>query len=35
MSDTPILPEWNDELLLPPTYEEHLRKQNAQERNDD
>jgi general secretion pathway protein D len=35
MSDTPILPEWNDELVLPPTYEEHLRKQNAQERNDD
>ena len=34
-SDTPILPEWNDELVLPPTYEEHLRKQNAQERNDD
>ena len=35
MSDTPILPEWNDELVLPPTYEEHLRKQNAQERNND
>ena len=35
MTDTPILPEWNDELVLPPTYEEHLRKQNAQERNND
>ncbi|CAI85335.1 MULTISPECIES: type II secretion system secretin GspD [Pseudoalteromonas] len=34
-TDTPILPEWNDELILPPTYEEHLRKQNAQERKDD
>ncbi|MGK0514632.1 MAG: general secretion pathway protein D, partial [Gammaproteobacteria bacterium] len=27
--------EWNDELVLPPTYEESLRKQNAQERKDD
>ena len=35
MTDTPILPEWNDELVLPPTYEESLRKQNAQERKDD
>ena len=35
MTDTPVLPEWNDELVLPPTYEEHLRKQNAQERKDD
>ncbi|WP_213611166.1 type II secretion system secretin GspD [Pseudoalteromonas sp.] len=35
MTDAPILPEWNDELVLPPTYEEHLRKQNAQERNND
>jgi general secretion pathway protein D len=35
MSDAPILPEWNNELILPPTYEEHLRKENAQERKDD
>uniref|UniRef100_UPI003564738D type II secretion system secretin GspD n=1 Tax=Pseudoalteromonas sp. TaxID=53249 RepID=UPI003564738D len=35
MSDAPILPEWNDELILPPTYEEYLRKENAQERKDD
>lgn len=35
MTDTPVLPEWNNELVLPPTYEEHLRKQNAQERKDD
>jgi general secretion pathway protein D len=35
MTDLPILPEWNDELVLPPTYEEHLQKQNAKERQDD
>ncbi|TMO04254.1 type II secretion system secretin GspD [Pseudoalteromonas sp. S558] len=34
-TDSPILPEWNDELVLPPTYEDSLRKQNAQERKDD
>lgn len=35
MTDKPILPEWNDELVLPPTYEDYLRKQNAQERKND
>ncbi|KPH56734.1 general secretion pathway protein GspD [Pseudoalteromonas porphyrae] len=35
LTDSPILPEWNDALILPPTYEEYLRKQNADERNDD
>ncbi|WP_105166945.1 type II secretion system secretin GspD [Pseudoalteromonas sp. T1lg23B] len=32
---TPVLPEWNDELVLPPTYEEYLNKQNNNERNND
>ncbi|CAM4288225.1 type II secretion system secretin GspD [Pseudoalteromonas byunsanensis] len=32
---TPVLPEWNDELVLPPTYEEYLNEQNNNERNND
>ncbi|MCF6437365.1 type II secretion system secretin GspD [Pseudoalteromonas sp. MMG022] len=32
---TPVLPEWNDELVLPPTYEEYLDKQNNNERSND
>lgn len=35
LTDTPILPEWNDALVLPPTYEEHLRKQNDEELKND
>ena len=35
LTDAPILPEWNDALILPPTYEEYLKQQNANERNDD
>lgn len=30
-SDVPILPEWNDALVLPPTYEEFLNGKNEQE----
>ncbi|BBN80238.1 type II secretion system protein GspD [Pseudoalteromonas sp. A25] len=33
--ETPVLPEWNDALVLPPTYEEFLNKQNIKERNND
>ncbi|MBQ4852239.1 type II secretion system secretin GspD [Pseudoalteromonas sp. MMG012] len=29
--DTPVLPEWNDALVLPPTYEEFLSGKNKQE----
>ncbi|OHU86867.1 MULTISPECIES: type II secretion system secretin GspD [Pseudoalteromonas] len=32
---TPVLPEWNDALVLPPTYEEYLDKQNNNERSND
>lgn len=35
LTDVPILPEWNDALVLPPTYEEYLRQQNTDERNND
>ena len=35
LEDAPILPEWDDALVLPPTYEEYLKQQNANERNDD
>ena len=35
LTDAPILPEWNDALVLPPTYEEYLRQQNTDERNND
>ncbi|MGO3849566.1 MAG: type II secretion system secretin GspD [Pseudoalteromonas prydzensis] len=35
LTDVPILPEWNDALVLPPTYEEYLKQQNADERNND
>ncbi len=31
----PMLPEWDDALVLPPTYEEYLREQNKAERNND
>ncbi|OUL57396.1 type II secretion system secretin GspD [Pseudoalteromonas ulvae] len=36
-STTPILPEWNDELILPPTYEQYLHSENKklQEKKDD
>ncbi|MBQ4834170.1 type II secretion system secretin GspD [Pseudoalteromonas sp. MMG010] len=35
LTDTPLLPKWDDELTLPPTYEEHLKSQNDQEREND
>ncbi|GAP74388.1 general secretion pathway protein D [Pseudoalteromonas sp. SW0106-04] len=31
----PLLPEWNDALVLPPTYEEYLKEQNKAERDND
>ena len=31
-SDVPLLPSWNDELILPPTYEEHLKALSSKER---
>lgn len=31
-SDSPVLPSWDDELILPPTYEEHLKALSAKER---
>jgi general secretion pathway protein D len=33
-TDSPIMPEWNDKLTLPPTYEEFLKKQNKEQNND-
>tara|TARA_Y100001956_G_scaffold53271_1_gene51962 strand:- start:77 stop:2143 length:2067 start_codon:yes stop_codon:yes gene_type:complete len=33
--DSPVLPEWNDALTLPPTYEQYLKEQNKKERKDD
>jgi general secretion pathway protein D len=33
--DSPILPEWNDALVLPPTYEEFLKEQNTKEQSND
>ena len=33
--ETPVLPEWNDALVLPPTYEEYLKLQNKKEREND
>jgi general secretion pathway protein D len=33
--ETPVLPEWNDAMVLPPTYEEYLKEQNKKERNND
>lgn len=35
LEEAPILPEWNDALVLPPTYEEYLKQQNSDERNND
>ena len=32
---TPVLPEWNDELVLPPTYQEFLHGKNKEEKKDD
>lgn len=29
--DTPVLPSWNDALVLPPTYEQYLHSQNVKE----
>jgi general secretion pathway protein D len=34
LTDAPIMPEWNDKLTLPPTYEEYLKKQNEEQNND-
>lgn len=34
-SQTPVLPEWNDELVLPPTYQEFLHGKNKEEKKDD
>ncbi|MDC9531933.1 type II secretion system secretin GspD [Pseudoalteromonas sp. Angola-7] len=31
-SDVPLLPSWDDELILPPTYEEHLKALSSRER---
>lgn len=33
--ETPVLPEWNDAMVLPSTYEEYLKEQNKKERNND
>lgn len=33
--EVPTLPEWDDALVLPPTYEEYLKEQNKAERNND
>ncbi|MGO2477464.1 MAG: type II secretion system protein GspD, partial [Pseudoalteromonas sp.] len=35
LTEMSILPEWDDALVLPPTYEDYLREQNAGERNND
>ncbi|MFC3034821.1 type II secretion system secretin GspD [Pseudoalteromonas fenneropenaei] len=35
LTDSPVLPEWNDELTLPPSYEEYLKQQNSKEQNND
>lgn len=35
LTEMPILPKWDDALVLPPTYEDFLREQNADERNND
>ena len=34
-TNTPVLPEWNDELVLPPTYQEFLHGKNKEEKKDD
>ncbi|WP_462164947.1 type II secretion system secretin GspD [Pseudoalteromonas xiamenensis] len=34
LTDSPMLPEWNDKLTLPPTYEEYLKQQNDEQNND-
>jgi len=34
-SQTPVLPEWNDELVLPPTYQEFLHGKNKEEKKND
>jgi len=31
-SDVPLLPSWDDELILPPTYEEHFKALSSKER---
>jgi general secretion pathway protein D len=33
--ETPVLPEWNDAMTLPPTYEQYLKEQTKKERKDD
>jgi general secretion pathway protein D len=33
--ETPVLPEWNDAMTLPPTYEQYLKEQTKKERQDD
>ena len=30
-TDMPVLPEWNDKLVLPPTYEEYLHNKNKKQ----
>ena len=34
-TNAPVLPEWNDELVLPPTYQEFLHGKNKEEKKDD
>jgi len=34
-TQTPVLPEWNDELVLPPTYQEFLHSKNKEEKKND
>ena len=34
-TDTPTLPEWDDELSLPPTFEEYLQKKDKENEQDD
>jgi general secretion pathway protein D len=33
--EPPVLPEWNDALVLPPSYEEYLHKENEKNKQDD
>jgi general secretion pathway protein D len=33
--EPPVLPEWNDSLVLPPSYEEYLHKENEKNKQDD
>ena len=30
-TETPVLPEWNESLALPPTYEDYLKRREEEE----